>query len=117
MRSAPAASTASTSSPSRAKSAERIEGAIQCSRLRSRVVIRIALCAPSYAVGRAAGCHSTVQRPAQHERHCTSEREREQSVAISGELCRARPYDAPDDRGAEKLTDAHTEREQPLAGA
>src|SRR6185295_16489309 len=117
IRSAPAASTASTSSPSRAKSAERIDGAIQCSLFGSRaVVIRMRSSAPSY-VGRAAGCHSTVQRPAQHERDRTSERESEQRMAIAAELGRARPDDAADDRGAEKLADANAEREQPLTGS
>src|SRR4051794_41350833 len=118
MRSAPAVSTASTSSPSRAKSAERIDGAIQCSRSDSRaVVIPFALRAPSYAVGRSAGCHSTVQRPAEHERDRARERESEQGVAITAELRRARSDDAADDRRAEKLPDAHAEREQPLPGA
>src|SRR5262249_34360258 len=104
MRSAPAASTASTSSPSRAKSADRIDGAIHCSRLGSRgVVIRSA----SNAVGRAVGCHSTVQRPTQHERDRAGEREREQRVAIAGKLRRTGAYDAANDRRAEKLADAH----------
>src|SRR5688572_20471600 len=102
MRSAPAATTASTSSPSRAKSADRIDGAIQQSRidLRSRFA-----------------AHSTPQRHAEHQSQRTGCGYGQQAVAITLQrLARRADHDA-DDGGANELPHADGERQDSLAGA
>src|SRR6185503_11153597 len=102
MRSAPAATTASTSSPSRAKSADRIDGAIQQSRigLRSRLAR-----------------HSTPQRRAQHQCQRAGDGDGQQRVSVPLQRMARRADDAADDGGADELSHTDAKRQEPLPGA
>src|SRR5690606_25121054 len=114
-RSAPAATTASTSAPRRAKSAERIDGAIQWSAI-------VHPHAPNAAtiISRARARLTRVHRSlrAQRRRQCERERacgrEHAERLAIAGELACLRAGEQSDEPGARDLPQAEHDREQAL---
>src|SRR5262245_55126561 len=101
-RFAPAATTASTSSPSRAKSAERIDGAIQQSRINFRA---------------RSARHSTRQRHAEHQCKRAGRGYRQQRVAIARQSMARRTDDAADHGRADELAHADAEGQETLPGA